>query len=109
MATIIVQGTKEENAKALSALKSQFLTVNKKGTTSADTGTMSIYDVYLESDNGREYSDIEIELGLKCHSNATQDCASCPFKKVENCKDVLLTEGSLYIQRLMLGSVKNED
>lgn len=108
MATIIIQGTKEENLKAFNALKENFATVNKKGATVADTGTMTVYDIYLEADNGREYSDKEIDLGLRCCSNVERDCASCPFKKETKCIETMQTEASLYVQRLVRAQTKKD-
>ena len=109
MATIIIQGTKEENSKALNALKSQFLTVKKQSETNTVSGHLSVFDAFLDTTNERDYTDQEIDLGLKCHSNAVQDCSSCPFKKEENCAEILQTEGSLYIQRLFRLHRQNDD
>lgn len=100
MATIIIQGTKEEREKALCALKAQFSTVNKKASVPSDRGITAIVDCFNEALFRDRYTGEEVMQALACCSNKERDCATCPYRKEQNCKEQLQMDGAIYVRKL---------
>lgn len=100
MATIIVQGTKEETTKTISALKTVFSTVNKKACFINDTGLNTFIDAKVERCAKERYTDDEIDKGNLCCSSKLRNCADCPFSKEDDCQTVMIAEMSKMVKRL---------
>lgn len=100
MASIIIQGNKEETTKTLSALKATFNSVSKKATFTTEHGLNTFVDVELERCVRDGYSDEEIDKGCLCCVSAERNCAECPFSKEDDCQVVMITEYSKYVRRL---------
>lgn len=100
MATIIIQGTQEENLKTVNVLKKNFSVFNKKAGYKTDDVQTSIVEIYSEDFQIKEYTAQETLKALECCSNAIQDCSSCPYRKVNECKERLKMDGALMVNRL---------
>ena len=109
MATIIIQGTKDETSKALSALKTHFNVINKKASTVTENGAMTVIDAWANADNVGEHTPEEIMNSLACCSNRERNCAACSYKREENCREKLNTDAAIYVNRLFREKEKNDD
>mgnify|MGYP003294648265 CR=1 FL=1 len=99
MSTIIIQGKKEENQKAVNAIKAQFAVVNVKANVPMSDGCTTVIDAFSESLNKEEYSTEEIDKALLCCSSIERKCAECPYVKEPGCKDRLLADAAVSVQR----------
>ena len=99
MATIFIQGEKDEIQKAVCALNVGFDIVNKKGTVPTATGTLCVYDVCNKPSEDDKMSDEKIELALECCSNKERNCSICPYKNIDGCKDALQMDAALKFRR----------
>ncbi len=108
MSTIIMHGNQEESKKVISALKSQFPTVNVKANVISADGHSTIIEAYSEMFSKESYSDTEIDKALLCCSSVEKRCTECPYKKEENCKDRLITDGAVWVQRTLQNACKEK-
>lgn len=99
MATIFIQGEKEEIQKAVCALNVGFDVVNKKGTVPTGAGTLCVYDVSNKPSEDDKKTDEEINVALECCSNKERNCSICPYKNVDGCKDALQMDAAIMIRR----------
>ena len=97
MATIIIQGSKDETNKTLSALKTHFNVINKKATAATENGAMTVIDAYATVDGVGERTSEEIMNSLACCSNRERNCAACSYKREANCIEKL----HIYINRVL--------
>lgn len=106
MATIIIQGSKEEREKALSALKNQFSVVNKKASVPSEKGLTTIVDCFNEVLFNDKYTGEDLMQALMCCSSAERNCSNCPYRKEQNCKEQLQMGGAVYVQKLFEEATK---
>lgn len=108
MSTIIMHGSSEESKKVISALKAQFPTVNVKANVISTDGCSTIIETYSETLSKDQYSPAEIDKALLCCSSVEKRCVECPYKKEENCKDRLLADGAVWVQRTLQNACKEK-
>lgn len=106
MTTLIIQGTKFETDKTLDVLKSTFHIVNKKTSYTSEMGLTSIVEIQADEMHVNSFSTDEILKALVCCSNAVRDCATCPYKKVNDCKKRLQLDGAVLITKVKAGELK---
>ena len=99
MSTIILQGKPEESKKVVKALKTHFAVVNVKGTIPSVDGCTTVIDAFSETVNKDEYTSEEIDKALLCCASAEKRCSECPYVKEPGCKDRLLSDAAVSIQR----------
>lgn len=100
MATILVQGSSEENRKTVEVLKSAFNVVNKKATFTNENGLTSIYDVHSDAKKVGEFTEEEVLKALFCCSHVDCKCEDCPYKKVPECRKQVLIDGAVVVGRM---------
>lgn len=101
MATIIIQGKKEETNKAVDALKQSFNTCSKKATLNKDDGLMTVVEVELEGYvNLKGYTDAEVLQALNCCSMKERNCKDCPLKKESDCVTTCLSMAHVVIHKM---------
>ena len=101
MATIIIQGTKEETNKAVDSLKQSFSTCSKKATLNKDDGLLTIVDVELCGDvNSKGYTDAEVLHALDCCSIKERNCKDCPLKKENDCATTCFSMAQVVIHKM---------
>ena len=93
MANFILQGTKEENEKAVNLLKDKFSVFKKKAEISTVTGQTVIVEAFMDSEL-TDYSEESIMRSLACCSNLHRDCSNCAYAKVQDCKKTLLLDAA---------------
>lgn len=101
MASIIIEGTKDETQKTLSALKNTFNAVNKKACIKTEIGMHTFVTVSTEYLHNEKYTDEQIEKGCLCCSSAEKNCADCPFSKEEDCYLTMITLYRRYVNGLL--------
>ncbi len=107
MSTIIIQGKTEEGKKIVKALKAQFAVVNVKANVPSVDGCTTILDAFSEPLNREYFTDEEIDKALLCCSNAEKKCNECPFVKEPECKDRLLADAAVSVQRRLSRASQN--
>lgn len=98
MATIILQGTKEENAKAVNVLKDVFAVNKKKAEFATCTGNTLVLEVFSEASTDK-VSDENVMRSLVCCSNAERNCSACAYAKFQNCIEQLNLDAASVIQK----------
>ncbi len=100
MATIIIQGTKEETQKTMTALRSGFSAVVSKGVAKTKDEVVTVVEVCQGDSTSIGFTPEQVMQGLVCCSDKERDCISCPYFDVKNCKTQMVIDAAVHVNRL---------
>lgn len=98
MPKIIIQGSKEENEKAVSFLKENYDKFNKT-VVKTDDDVITVVDAYEERFGKDGFTDEEIDRACLLCCSAERRCSECPYKKEPNCKERVQIDYAAMIAR----------
>lgn len=107
MTTIIIQGPSHENEKIANVIKDRFI-LDGKVVLKSEDGLTTLMNVETEDVNTKEFSEEETLKALDCCAYVQKRCADCPYRKVKNCSEKMMTDSVVVVHRMFRrASAKN--
>ena len=109
MATIIIQGTKLENEKAIAFLREHYdvFKVNQIASKEKDAEHhITVIDAYAERFGKEGFTDEEIDKANLCCVSKEKRCADCPYRKEKNCAEKAHIDFATLVSRSLRNEVK---
>lgn len=100
MATILIQGTQEENGKLLRLLKDKFSSVKKATSFNNEQGITTIYEVFSDIHYTGDFSDSDVLKALYACTCKEKRCSECPYLRVKDCEKQLQIDSAVVIGRM---------
>ena len=112
MATIIIQGSKLENEKAVAFLKehydvfkvNQIVSKEKMKNGETEENQITVIDAYSGRYGKEGFTDEEIDKANLCCISKERRCSECPYRKEKDCIEKVHIDYATLVSRKLNGS-----